>query len=322
MSLFGEDSDYYKKKYGEARTAPRKFEVFPSGYNYRKLLGGLQRGFGEQYAAGLLPGLGAAAARQAMLRGSVINPMLADIPASADVLALMNSADIADQLQGLRTVIAGQIQGVPTAGSSKTDILTGAAEGFGAGGPFGAIAGSGAGALESSAKTQARSNTLRNIDRAIEFTSPERTAETFMDIQPTARELSLASGQGQRRAQSIEAAITASGLRGTGLGALASVAAGAQVDLAGLETAVNMTRDIQQRQVSHVLGTPVKESRDPITRALEGLANAVIGFGQTRNQPTQATRVPENTGFGSAPLLPSAYDPGYTPPQERAGVNI
>lgn len=322
MSLFGSDSDWYKNKYGDPRTAPRKAAVFPSPALRKELLSGLRSGFGGQVRNALLPALSSSASREAMMRGGVASSLLSDIPASGDVMALLASSDMADLLMGLRTQASAGLQGVPSAGSSKADILGGAAQGFVAGGPFGAIAGGLGGALNSRAKTQARSNSLKHIDRAIEFSSPERSAEIFRDVYPQAREVSMASGAGQRRAQAIESAITLSGLRGTGLGSLASVAAGVQPELAGLEEAIGMTRDIQQEQVSSVLGTPVQSSKDPITNALEALAQGFLGYKAAGSRPTAATRVPENTGFGSPPLLPGEYDPNYRPPMERAGSNI
>lgn len=317
MSIFGPDSAWYRNKYGDPRTAPRKSAVFPDVRLQRELLGGLRSGFGEQVRGAVLPGLTSAIARQSMMRGGSL-PFASDIPASADTLSLLASSDYADLLMGLRTGISGALQGIPSAGSARSDILGGAAQGFVAGGPFGAIAGAAGGALNSGSKKQARSDALKHADRAIEFASPERTAQIFEEELPLARETALASGEGQRRAQAIESAISASGLRGTGLGALASVAAGVQTELAGLEQAIATTRDIQQRQVSSVIGTPVKESRDPLARALEGLASDVATGSLTRSRPTAATRVPENQGFESAPLFPGSYEA----PMERAGANI
>ena len=139
MSLFGPDSDWYKNKYGDPRTAPRKEATFPSPRLRGELLGGLRANFGEQIRNALLPGLSSAVARQAMMRGGSI-PFAADVPASADTLALLSSADMADMLMGLRTSASAGLQGVQPAGGIS-DILGGVAQGFVAGGPFGAITG-------------------------------------------------------------------------------------------------------------------------------------------------------------------------------------
>jgi hypothetical protein len=304
MSLFGPDSTWYKNKYGDVEGDKNRLKAltFPSAGNLRGLFRDTRSQLSPLYAGALLPGLMAGSTREAMMRGGVFDGD--SVPASADTLALLNSYNVAGELMGLRTGAGQMLQGLQPAGGLG-DIAEGAAAGFVAGGPIGGILGGLGGAISGKAKTRARSDQVKRAGRIVQEASPEQFGKNFAEAYPEAREVAMASGEGARRTQAIESAITASGLRGTGLGSLASVAAGVQTELVGLEAGLEAARSITEQRVNVLAGTPIQPRRDRIAEALETMANAYLGFSSARGQsnapPVQGPPAPFHVGQNVGP---------------------
>lgn len=236
-------------------------------------------------------------------------------------LSVTGGMEIGRELSGLqqeilaaRQNLKGQVPRAPNVGAST---LAGAAGGFLAGGPIGAIAG-GVGGLASglagkSKEKKAGKNIEEQTAEASRQASPEAFAATAEKVGPAARSGALAGGAGARRAQDLEAAITASGLRDTGIGTLASIAAGIQVPLEGLAATFGGALDEVTAQASRTLAAPIqtRTSGDNITRALEGLATLFLTRGQpgsSAGNPAPAQRIPDNFGM-TPPLIPSEGAP-------------
>jgi hypothetical protein len=139
------------------------------------------------------------------------------------------------------------------------------------------------------------SKSAKQITKAFNAASPEAFGTTAAALAPIEREAALASGVGQLRAQSLESAISSSGLRGTGLGVLASISAGVQPELEGLMRTFDEALRLTQGNVSSILGQKVGQPNDSIARALEGLATATAS-GLFNRKQTDYSNIPAPSG--------------------------
>lgn len=255
--------------------------------------------------ARLGPALAAQAARQLGRPGATIEGVLAG-------LSITGGAEVANELSGIQQEILATRKnlkaGAPQAPGVGESTLGGAAQGFAVGGPIGALPGGAIGLAKGISGKKKEKQIGSDIEEqtalASQQASPEAFAKKAGEMEPAAREAALAGGAGQMRAQALEEAITASGLRDTGIGTLASIAAGVQVPLEGLAATFGAAMEDVTRTASTTLGQPItagKTGFDNIARALEGLATIFLTPGMG---PKKAERVPENTGFETPPLFP------------------
>jgi hypothetical protein len=229
-------------------------------------------------------------------------------------LATTGGMDVGKELAGLQQEINAARSGIaptPSVGTSAREgAIQGAAAGIG-GGPIGmgigAIAGAVGGVVGGRAASRKREDQRRHLENARGLATADAFGNEVTKLESGVREAALASGAGARRAQDLEAAITASGLRDTGIGTLASIAAGVQVPLEGIMATFSAAMGEIQKNVGVALGEPVGATRpDPLARALEGMATLFLTPGATSFNPQRAQRVPENTGFETPPIFPVA----------------
>lgn len=255
--------------------------------------------------ARLGPALSQAVAQQAGRPGASIEGVLSG-------LATTGGMEIGRELAGLQSEIERARAGIPTGPSAATDALGGAAEGFAAtGSGFGAAAGFVGGGLRNRGARRQRRRAERQLTQAEQEATPQSFFGNVAEAEGPAREEALASGAGQQSAQALEAAITASGLRGTGLGTLASIAAGGQVELAGLEAMFQQALGETQRTVERTLGAPIRARGDSVAAALEGLSNFLLTPREQRGPsggPTEAPAI-----FSGQPDFTPADAPLFTP---------
>ena len=296
FSFLDETHPFTDKRHikGESRRSAERVRelVRPGPEQFKGLVAGGRAAFTPQFRSALLPGLTASLGRQQRMRGGAV-PLSADIGGAVENVALSRSFDVAGELSGLRSIASQLLENRaegPSSGETRRDILGGAAAGFATGGPFGAIAGGVGGALSSKKKKKAARKENQERERRAreiaEAASPEKVAENVEALRATTREVALASGAGARREAQIESAVSLSGLRGTGLGSIASIAAGAQEDLASIGLAFDTAIDTTKRIVGNIAGReiPTDRSGDRITQALEGLAQGVLAFGAARGK--------------------------------------
>ena len=257
--------------------------------------------------ARLGPALAQSVGQQIGRPGATIEGVLSGLSATG-------SAELGRELAGIQSEINRQREGVMPGQSQKSAVaegaISGAVSGIG-GGPIGMGVGAAAGAVGGALKNRKSNEKREDVRRHLENTRGLATPEAFGDQVEKAgtapAEAALAGGAGARRAQDLEAAITASGLRDTGIGTLASIAAGVQVPLEGLAATFGQALGEVHKQTSKALGQPVGQiGRDPIAMALEGLATLFLTPGATSANPKAATKVPENTGFETPPIFPVA----------------
>jgi hypothetical protein len=269
------------------------------------------------------PALAQAVARQLGRPGATAEGVLQGLSITGGMEVGRELTDIQQQIEGARqnignapgvgrTALEGGVQGAVAGGMSGG--------GF-AGAAIGGLAGLAGGALAGRSARDAESGARRHIENTKGLATPEEFAKQAEANAPAAREAALAGGAGARRAQALEEAITASGLRDTGIGTLASIAAGVQVPLEGLAATFSNTMNDISTKVESSLAAPIRRpARDPVATALEGLASIFLTRGQpgSASNPIPAQRIPEGEGFGP-PLIPHA---SQTEILSRPGVNF
>lgn len=217
--------------------------------------------------------------------------------------------EISRELSGLQLageqVAAGQVPSGPSVGEGA---IGGAIEGAVAGGPIGAVAGGVGGAISAQGGKKRERKQRKGQEQAAAAAQIDASAEQFGtrtgELEGLAREQALVSGAGAQRAQALETAITASGLRDTGLGTLASISAGVQQPLEELERSFGLALNETRRIVAARLGTPIpSEQRKPdrVAQGLEALASLLL---------TRGERTTEGGGASKDPvLLPPPVSP-------------
>jgi hypothetical protein len=252
------------------------------------------------------PALGRAAAAQAGRPGASMQGIINN-------LATTGGFQLAQGLGGLQSAIESARLGIPSAPSIGTSAVEGGIEGFAASGsPYGALAGAVGGALKSRSARKAEGKAQGAAQTAAQEATPAAFAEEVARSEGTVREAALASGEGARRAQSIEAAITASGLRDTGLGTLASLAAGIQVPLDTASKTLNLALEQTTQDVERQIGAlgRIRQQRDPVAMALEGLTTAFLAGGFKKKPTVSGTDLNPLADLGQ--LYPTPENPSGT----------
>lgn len=323
IELFGDPEEILKL--GPLKDAKKNFreefqrQLHPGPQRFNTLFGRSKRVLRDRFGSALSPGLSSAAALEASKRGGILPA--GTVPGSVDSLSLTAALDLTNRLSGLRNLGSQIEQGLPPKVNQQARIVEGGAEGFVAGGPIGAGAGAIGGRLGGKEDKNARDDLVKRVRQIFEATEPGRFGETLDETAASTREAALASGAGARAEQSVQRTISLSGLRGTPLGSLASIAAGAQEDLLALGSNFQTALGITEGAVRSAAGAPIQTGRDPLARALEGIANAALAFNQGRRpkeefqgpeiNPRTGTRVPGAGPEGTARVVPT---PGQTLP--------
>jgi len=181
---------------------------------------------------------------------------------------------VATELSDFQTAIAQARSSVPRTPSSTATTLEGAAKGFATGGPIGAIAGFIGGGLQAQQNRRNKNLVKAALKDAERLASPENFAANLAKVSAAAREETFVSGQQAGLAE--EAAISRGGLRGTGVGTQASIAASVAPEIAALRRSITQAAGITGNEVSARLGTSVRPAKTTLVDAL-GAAAGVAG---------------------------------------------
>ncbi len=181
---------------------------------------------------------------------------------------------VANELSDFQTAVAQAKAGVPRAPSASSSALVGAAQGFATGGPIGAIAGAVGGFIGGRQGQRTAATLKKAVADAERLASPENFAANLAKVTQAAREETFVSGQQAGLAE--EAAVSKSGLRGTGIGTQASIAASVAPEIAALRRSISQAAGITGNEVSARLGTPVRPAKTTLVDVL-GAAAGVAG---------------------------------------------
>lgn len=189
-------------------------------------------------------------------------------------LATTGGFEVARELSGIQAELQAIKQGIPRATGIQESAIEGGAEGLVAGGPVGAASGAVAGVLGSKGDRDAEQRRQQRVASAQLAATPEGVFKEAEEQEALARELALSSGAGAQNAQVLEAIISQTGLRDTGIGTLASIAAGIQVPVIGVQATLGLALDETRKEVEAEVGAIFSEKadRNPLARALEGLS--------------------------------------------------
>lgn len=185
---------------------------------------------------------------------------------------------ISTELSDFQTAIAQVQAGArATQGQSGTaTIAEGTVSGFATGGPIGAIAGFIGGGLRATQNRRAKDLAKAVVRDAQRLASPENFAANLSKVSETSREETFVSGQQAQLAE--EAAVSQSGLRGTGIGTQASIAASVAPQVAALRKSIGSASAITGNEVSARLGTPVRPPKTTLMDALGAVAGAAGAY--------------------------------------------
>ena len=185
---------------------------------------------------------------------------------------------IAPELTELEAAVGVAKAGISRAPSLSTSLISGAVSGFVAtGSPIGAIAGAIGGAFGSSSARKSEKKAQARAKQAAALAAPEHYLETANFLMASAREQTFV--EAERAQLSAETAISRSGLRGSGIGTQASIAAAATPAIAALRKAGVGAGTIVRREVETTLGTPIREPSDNLARLVTAgasIAGAVL----------------------------------------------
>jgi hypothetical protein len=189
----------------------------------------------------------------------------------------------------LESTIGGAIEGGVTTGSG-----------------IGAVTGGIGGAVKSLRGDRERDKAKKRDMQVKAAAAREASAEQFGqragELEPQAREQALVSGRGVQRSQNLEAMITATGLRDTGIGTLGSIAAGVQGPLEELSRTFELALGETRRAVAARLGAPIDAPRqkpDRLTQSLEALANVFLQKGSGEDEAALPSLFPEDAPITS-----------------------
>ncbi len=304
----------------EDRERQFQAQLQPGPAQFNTLFGRSKKALAPRFNSALFPGLSASAASETSKRGGILPA--GTLPGSINSLALQQSLSLANQLAGLRTIGAQIEQGLPPSVNVGQRAAEGALEGFVAGGGVGAIPGAVGGYLSGKGDREARDELRGRVYDIFKATEPAAFGRDLDETRATTREAALASGAGARAEQSLQKTISLTGLRGTPIGSLAALSAGSQEDLLALGANFQQALKSTSERVASLAGSPIEVDRDPLARALEGIADAVLAFNQGRNKgndefqgpeidPRTGARVPGAGPDGTARVLqnlPGAFD--------------
>lgn len=269
-------------------------------------------------------------ARQISLRGPLDPALVEAVGRTPALQDIRDAYTIADSLAQTRTDIQittqSGVSAVPRTPSTGASVLSGAASGAAiggaVGGPIGAGIGAGVGAVggllqHKGARSSARATT-RDLEKrgaaAMAATEPAAVQATLAGLAPSQRELVAAGGYGQSLSQDLEAAISRSGLRDSGAGALGGLAAAVAPEQLARTQTISQGLAHTRRAVETIMGQPVRPGVDRLTEALGAVTEGFLTYKSlfpTQKKTTADLNSPTPTS--PMPAFSSADEPLYTP---------